>query len=91
MIKTLVEEILGTALVIEPMIDSRTVFNVVAKEAKTTERRLQTDIFALRQSFDTGELNRMPLIPGQSNPADPLTNQHCPNPPTVQNYDHQQV
>ena len=38
MIKTLVEEILGTELIIEAMIDSRTVFNVVAKEAKTTER-----------------------------------------------------
>ena len=73
MIKTLVEEILGTELVIEAMIDSRTVFNVVAKKAKTTERRLQIDIFALRQSYDTGELNRIAWIPGQSNPADPLT------------------
>ena len=72
-VKDLVDEILGRQLRIEAMIDSKTVFNVVAKEGKTTERRLQIDITALRQSYDLGELDRIAWIPGASNPADSLT------------------
>ena len=72
-IKNQVEEILGRSMSIEAMIDSKTVFNVVAKEGKITEKRLQIDILALRQSYDGGELKHIAWIPGDINPEDPLT------------------
>ena len=72
-VRDLLEEILGRSFKIEAMIDSKTVFNVVAKDGKTTERRLQIDILSLRESYDNGELNRIAWIPGPTNPADPLT------------------
>ena len=72
-IKDLVEEILGRHVKVEVMVDSKTTFNVVAKDGKTTERRLQIDVLALRQSYDLGELDRLAWIPGSLNAADPLT------------------
>lgn len=46
----LIEEILGKSIRMEAMMDRKTVFNVVAKDGKTEERRLQIDILALRQN-----------------------------------------
>ena len=73
LIKDLVDEILGTDMRIEALIDSKTVFNVVAKDGKTAERILQIDILAHRQSYDIGELDRIAWIPGNTNPADSFT------------------
>ena len=53
--------------------DSRTVFNVIAKQSSTTEKRLQIDVNALRESYRKGELSSLAWIPGASNPADGLT------------------
>ena len=72
-IQHLVEEIIGRTIKLEAMIDSKTVFNVVAKDGQTAEKRLQIDVLALRQSYDLGELDRIAWIPGHENPADSLT------------------
>ena len=72
-VKDLVEEILGREVKLEVMIDSRTVFNVIAKDGQTAEKRLQIDVLALRQSYDAGELEQFSWIPGSVNPADALT------------------
>lgn len=72
-VKDLIEEILGRTIMLDAMVDSKTVFDVIAKDAKTTERRLQIDVIALRQSYDMGELNRLAWIPGIMNASDPLT------------------
>ena len=72
-VKDLVEEILGREIKLEVMIDSRTVFNVIAKDGQTVEKRLQIDVLALRQSYDVGELEKFSWIPGSANPADALT------------------
>lgn len=61
---------LGRKLSVEAMIDRKTVIDVVAKDDHTTERRLQIDVFAQRQSYDTGEIARISWIPGAQNPAD---------------------
>lgn len=72
-IQDMLQEILGTKYEIEVMTDSRTLFNVVTKDAMTTERRLQIDILQVRESYDNGEIRKMAWIPGLMNPADPLT------------------
>lgn len=72
-VKDLIEEIIGRSIRLEALIDSKTVFNVIAKDGQTAERRLQIDVLALRQSYDIGELDRLAWIPGKDNPADPLT------------------
>lgn len=71
-VKDFIDEILGVKMIIEAMIDSKHVFNVVEKDCKTAERRLQIDILALRKSYDLEELDRIAWIPASSNPADSL-------------------
>lgn len=66
-------EILGRNVKLEAYVDSRSVFDVIAKDGNTTEKRLQIDIYALRQSYADGELDQIGWIPGTSNPADALT------------------
>lgn len=73
LLQDLIKQILRKLIRIEAMIDINNVFNFVARDGKTTERRLQINIFALRQSYDVGELDRIALIPGTTNPADPVT------------------
>lgn len=52
--KDRIEEILGRSIRLESMVDSETVFNVVAKVGQTAERRLQLDVLALLPSYDKG-------------------------------------
>lgn len=72
-IREMVAEVLQRDVAIEALVDSKTVFDVVAKDAKTSERRLQIDVHALRESYARGELTRLGWIPGNKNPADTLT------------------
>lgn len=72
-IQKLAEELLGRQVKVEAYTDSKTLFNVIAKDGATTERRLQIDIFALKESYERGELSRIGWIPGKSNVADALT------------------
>lgn len=55
----LVEDITGLALTLEAIIDSNSVFDVLAKDSATAEKRLQIDIFALRESYSKGELDKI--------------------------------
>lgn len=57
----------------DDLVDSRTLFRVVAKVAGTTETRLQIDIDSVRESYERGDLSRINWIPGKRNPADTLT------------------
>ena len=54
-------------------LDSRTVFNIIAKDGTTLEKRLQIDAHALRESYARGELRSIAWIPGTENVADGLT------------------
>lgn len=74
LIKSMVDEILGTNIRILAMIERKTMFNFVAKDRRSTERRLQFDILPLCQSNDEGFLQRIAYIPGLENPVGPLTN-----------------
>lgn len=49
--------------------------SVVAKDAGTTDKRLQIDIVSLTESYERGELSRINWMPGKNNPADALTSQ----------------
>ena len=73
MVQDIVSETLGRKIEIDAYVDSRTVFNVVAKNSATLEKRLQIDVNALRQSHSNGELRYLAWIPGFQNLADGLT------------------
>lgn len=60
-------------IAIDAYVDSRAVFNVVAKGGKNMENRLQIDVADLRESHAKGELNNLAWIPGTQNPADGMT------------------
>ena len=72
------QELFGRTISIDAFVDSRTTFNCVAKQAGTTESRLQIDAAAIRQSYDRGELRCFGWIPGKENPADGLTKSSLP-------------
>lgn len=61
----------GRSVRLEPMIDSETVFNLIVKERKTSEKRLKI-VPALKQSYDLGELGRLNWIPGEQNESEDL-------------------
>ena len=71
--KSMIEEILGVSIPIDGYVDSRTLFNVVAKFASTTEKRLQIDVQSLREAQDRQELRSLAWVPGTENIADGLT------------------
>lgn len=54
LVRNLAEELIGRSLPVEAMIYSRTVPNVVATDATTTESRLHINILVLRQRYDQG-------------------------------------
>lgn len=47
---------------LEYMIDSRSLFNDVAKDRNTSGKHLQIEVLALRQSYGGAELERISLI-----------------------------
>ncbi len=65
--------ILGRKIRLVIAIDSQTVFHVLTKLAKTTEKRLLIDAVVLKQAYDMREISNIVLMSGQSNPADVLT------------------
>ena len=66
-------ETLGFDVPIYAHVDSRTVFNTVAKHNSTLEKRLQIDVHSIRQSYRRGEIYSLSWISGKTNPADGLT------------------
>lgn len=69
----MLEEILGTYVPIGGFVDSRASFNVVAKKASTLEKRLQIDVYSLREASENKELNSLSWIPGSQNIAHGMT------------------
>lgn len=57
-IQHLITRITGRRPTIEAYVDSKTVFDVIAKQGRTSEKRLQIDISCLRESYEKGELQR---------------------------------
>lgn len=54
-------------------VDSKTVFDAVTRRAITLEKRLQIDMFALKEAQDNGDMQELFWFPREYNFADPLT------------------
>jgi len=67
---------LGIGIPFDGYVESKTLFNVVAKHGKILKKRLQIDIFAIREIHTRGELRYLAWIPGTDNAADGLTKGH---------------
>lgn len=72
-IRYLVEEQTGIRMAIDKLIDSKMVFDVIAKRSQTTEKRLQIEVLSLRENYDCGNLDSFGWLPGNQNAADHLT------------------
>lgn len=66
-------EALGNIVPLDAFVDSRTVFNAIAKTSNTLEKRLQIDASALRESHKNGEMRTFGWISSGMNPSDGLT------------------
>jgi len=71
--RDVLQDFLGKELELDAYVDSRKVFNIVAKNSATLEKRLQIDAHALRESHSKGELRYLAWIPGSQNFAEGLT------------------
>jgi len=69
----ILEGILGRTIHIDCFVDSNTLFNLISKTAPILEKRLQIDVYAIRESHERGELRTLSWIPGKQNVADGLT------------------
>ena len=78
-VKHSLDNILPTKIPLDVFIDSRTVFNTIAKRSGTLEKRLSIDAYALRQSHFIGEIRKIGWIASKENPADGLTRSQIPN------------
>lgn len=72
-IHDLLHDILKRSIRIDSYVDSKSVFDIIAKDGCTTERRLQTYIHTLKESYERGELANLSCISVEKNPADTLT------------------
>lgn len=72
-VQNLLHDVTGTLYSIDGLVDSKTLFNVVAKDGKTLEKRLQIDVHSIRESLNVGDLKRLGWIPGNQNYSDGLT------------------
>lgn len=74
-IRGLLEEIVGQKVDLDAYVDSKTVFDAVATDRKTTETGLRICISALRESYGRGELMNLGCMTGCFNPAEALPKQ----------------
>lgn len=73
LVNDLFEELLGRSLGLETGINSRSVLNYIPKDDTKTKRRLKSDVIALQQSYNAGEMSRISWIPGNDNSSNSLT------------------
>lgn len=67
-------EVMACDIPLDFVVDSRTTFSCVAKNAHTLEKRLQIDVAAIRESlFTNKKIRTIGWIPGKRNYADGLT------------------
>jgi hypothetical protein len=64
---------LERAVPIDGMIDSQTLFEIVARLSSPPDKRLGIDIYSLQESHRLGELRSLYRIPSVDNVSDPLT------------------
>ena len=67
------KKILKKTLKIKTLTDSEALFNVMIKNANTTEKRLMIDIKAAREAFNDGIIEHIVWIRRQFNLADSVT------------------
>lgn len=72
-IQVLLNDVLGKILEIHFYVDSKTLFNVSAKDSSALEKRIQIHVCSIKQSAARGEIKRLVWIPGNMNIADGLT------------------
>lgn len=68
-------ELIGREVDEKAYVDSCTLYKVVVKNDCTAERRVQTDLRMLRESYRKRELKRVLWIPDKNNAANVLTNE----------------
>ncbi len=59
--RDILKEILGRDIPIDGIVDSRTLFNEIAKNSTTEEKRLQIDVHALRESHESGRTSQFSM------------------------------
>lgn len=65
--------ILGRHIPLVMLTDSKSLFDIMTTQKRTTEARLMIDVFVARQSYHRGEIDNIGLIRSEYNLADDLT------------------
>lgn len=67
------EDFHGSKIPLHMFNDSHQLFDVMTKVSSTSERRLMIDVAALRESYNSFEIDQLVLLRGKMNIADALT------------------
>ena len=71
--ESFISDMTGISFDILGLMVSKPVFEIVANDGKTVEKRLQIDIHSVKESLKKGELKSLSWFPGILNPSDGLT------------------
>ena len=67
------EHALSQAVPMHPLIDSKSLFDVVSKSSRTSEKRIVLDIHAARNAYKPHEISNIDFVRTNHNSADGLT------------------
>lgn len=76
MAREMIEGFLGREISFQPIVDSRSLYNVFAKDSRTAEWVLALDVFELVERYRRAELKRAGWILGMKNVTNVITNKH---------------
>jgi hypothetical protein len=72
-VRSQMSAMLGKDIPLLMLTDSKSLFDIMTTQKRTTEGRLMVDAFAARQSFKRGEIDHIALIRTEFDLADDLT------------------
>lgn len=75
MVREMLEKSLSCEISFEAFVDSRTLFNIIAKDGGAVERRLPIDVFVLKKRYMRADTKQIGWIHGNENAANVLKNE----------------
>ena len=67
------EHALGRSLPMQLMADSKSLFDIISKGSRTSEKRITLNIHAARQAYQAQEISSIGFVRSEDNIADGLT------------------
>ena len=74
-LKSQIEHALQHTVPVHLLTDSKSLFNIISKGSRTSEKRIMLDVHATREGYKSKETSNIGFVRSSENPADGLTKQ----------------